>query len=165
MIQYSKIITTTFATLGEIGWLKTLMIMALAFLSPINGMLYGVLFLIFADTVTGIMASFYREDKPFKLFKKATYQHITSNKLGSTITKTLVYMLLIISGFVIDANLIVNTGLYFTKALVAVVSIREVKSLFENGSAILGGKSILKTIKSVLVNGWKQTLNDELKDK
>ena len=129
-------LVTVFASINPI---TAIVISGLTLIAPIHSILYGMLFLIFADCVTGIMAHYYRNDIQFKLFSWKSWKHITSAKLGNTINKALIYMLLIISGFVVDKFLTINEGLYFTKILSGAVALRELKSLVENGSDILGG--------------------------
>jgi len=142
---------------------SALTLLAITFIAPIQPILYGVLFLIFADTITGIMASFKRVKLPFKILKWNSWKHITSARLGDTITKALIYMLLIICGFVIDKHIINNSDLYFTKFFAASVSLREVKSLIENAAIILNN-NFMSVFKSVVTKGWKQTLSDMFKD-
>lgn len=84
--------------------------------------------------------------------------------MGDYITKTLVYMMLILSGAAIDLLIIPNESLYFTKALAGAVSLREIKSLIENGEAIVGG-GLLSSIREFLKGGFKHGVNEIFKDK
>ena len=158
MIQKLTIVFTTIKPAG--GFFIGLF----AILAPITPIMYAVLFLIFADTLTGIIASYKREDIKFKIFSWSSWKHITSNRLGDSITKSLVYMLLIICGFVIDTFIIPNAGLMVTKIMAGAVSLREIKSLLENGETILGG-GLFSMIRAFMKGGFKGGMSNILKDK
>jgi len=131
----------------------------IALLAPIHSLLYSVLFLVFVDNVTGIMAYFYKNKIRFRLWSWRSWTHISSSKLGKTINKALVYMLLIISGFIIDMFLIQTGTMVFTKAFAGAITLREIKSVVENVEIISGG-GVLSFIQSFIKNGWKKTVED-----
>jgi len=127
-------------------------------ISPIHATLYAVIFLVLVDNITGIMKYFYKRNVSFKIWSWLSWTHISSPKLGRSISKTLVYMLLIIAGFVIDKFIIKNDVLIFTKALSGATALREIKSIVENVEMIVGG-GLVTFIKGLLKNGWKYTIN------
>lgn len=135
----------------------------MAFIAPIQPMIFGVLFLIFADVVTGIMASYKRNKIKFKVFSWESWKHITSKRLGDTINKSLVYLLVILCAFIVGTHIMQIEGLYVTKFFAGAIALREIKSLVENGEIILGG-GFISVLKSVVKNGFKGGL-DEIFDK
>ncbi len=74
-------------------WLLALTISGIAYLSPIKSTLVAVGFLIFIDTFTGLWAA-------FKLNQK-----IESYKLRQMITKSAIYSIAIITGYVLQQEL------------------------------------------------------------
>ena len=165
MIDKTMLIFSTIKPIGAI------LITITAFLAPIASIIHGVFILIGLDLVTGIAASI--KKGKFKLhilyiFKAHFWRHITSSGLGRTIQKTLVYMILIISGFVIDTLILPGIGtLIVTKILAGATALRELKSLVENTELILGG-GIITFIKAVAKNGFAgalKTLGEEDKPK
>ena len=148
-------------TMKPIG---ALVILITTFLAPISMIFHGMLALISLDLITGIMAYFKKDKLKFSFFKAEAWRHITSKKLGQTLQKTLVYMILIITGFIIDTLILPGiTNLLITKIMAGAVALRELKSLIENGEIILGG-GIISFIKSVAKNGFAgalKTLGDD----
>ena len=159
--MYNKLLLV-FSTLTPLSvWL----IGILAIFAPIKAMMEAVLFLIAMDNITGIMVSYKVTKTKFRLLSWKSWSHITSKGIGDTISKTLVYMILIICGFVIDTYIIVNPEeIYFTKFLAASVALREIKSLIENGEIILGG-GLISLSRAFLKGGWKGGINNLFKDK
>jgi hypothetical protein len=150
-------IATVFTSIKPVG---ALIIMVISFLSPIASIVHGVLILIGLDLITGIMASVKKGKFKFNPFSAEFWRHITSNGLGKTIQKTLVYMILIITGFVIDTLVIPNATLMVTKVLSGAVGLRELKSLIENGEVILGG-GIISYIRAVAKHGFVGALKQD----
>jgi phage-related holin len=136
----------------------------LAFFAPIKLIVYGIVVLIGFDMLTGIMAHFKTNKLRFKFWRADSWSHITSSKLGNTISKTLVYMILIISGFLIDTWIITNATLYFTKLFAGASALRELKSLVENGEKIMGG-GLISTIRSFIKGGFKGGVKDAFEEK
>lgn len=128
-----------FSLFSVINPQSTILLGLITIFSPLIPTFYGVLFLIFADTITGIMASYKRDKVEFKFFSWKSWNHITSEKLGRTINKSLVYMLVILSAFTIGTIILGIPDMYVTKFFVSVICLREIKSLIENGEMIMGG--------------------------
>ena len=157
MIQKLVMVFTTIKPIGAI------IIAILAFLAPIQLIANGILLLIGFDLITGIMAHFKTNKLRFNPFRADSWRHITSAKLGNTVTKSLVYMILLICGFLIDTWIMPNTTLYFTKLLSGAAALREVKSLVENSEKILGG-GLIATIRSFIKGGFKGGIKDVFKE-
>lgn len=96
-----------------------------AVLAPIQAVLLSVGFLIIADLVTGVWAARKRGEP------------ITSAALRRTISKMLIYQLCIISGHLVEHNLM-NDAVPVTKLIASVIGLVELKSLLENANGILG---------------------------
>ncbi len=143
MIHKIMMIFTTIKPIGAV------LIALMAFLAPVATIIQGVLALIGLDLITGVAASIKKGKFKFNPFKAYFWRHIESNGLGRTIQKTMVYMILIISGFVIDTLILPGIGtLIVTKILSGAIALRELKSLVENTEVILGG-GIITFIKAV----------------
>jgi hypothetical protein len=96
----------------------------LVFLAPIKAILCAVIFLVIIDMITGVWASFKRKEP------------ITSNGLRHTVTKMLAYMTCVVTGFVVETNLIPDLPLI--KIIAAMIAMTEMKSFFENITDISG---------------------------
>jgi len=143
---------------------NTLLLAVMAIFAPLQPVVFAVLFLIVMDAITGIIASYYREKVPFKFWKWSSWKHITSKRLGDTLTKSTVYMILIISGFVIDVFIIQNAELWFTKIMSGAIALREIKSLVENGENILGG-GFINMVQSFVRGGFRAGMDDMFREK
>jgi hypothetical protein len=95
-----------------------------AFLAPIQGVMIATGFLIFVDTFTGIWRSL-----------KAG-QRITSGKLGTTLSKLVLYQVLIVTALVMQLHLIPLIPV--VSLVAAAIAAREGLSVFENVSSITG---------------------------
>jgi len=157
MHKLTALATSTFTLSGLLASL-------IALLAPINTVLYSVLFLVFIDNIIGIIAYFYDNHIRFRFWSWRSWAHIKAEKLGSTLVKMLVYMLLIISGFTIDMFLIQTDMMLFTKAFSGAIALREIKSVVENVETISGG-GLLSFIQSFFKNGWKITVEDAFSKK
>ena len=144
--------------------ITAILLAIIAFFTPIHTMVYGILILIAFDTLSGIMAHFIENKIKFEPFLAESWRHITSAKLGDTVSKTTIYLILIICGFIIDEWVMHNHDLYVTKLLTGACALREVKSLIENSERILGG-GLITIIKSFIKNGFKGGMGDIFKDK
>jgi len=151
------------ALIGVLNIENTVLIVLIAMFAPLKPIFFGVMFLIFADNITGIWASYIRDKVPFKFFTWESWKHITSAKLGKTITKSLVYMLVILSAFTIGTVVLGIPDMYITKFFVGVICLREIKSLIENGEIILGG-GFIKDIRVFGKLGFKGGLENMFKE-
>ena len=150
-----------FITIKPIG---AIAIALLAFFLPIAGIIHGLLVLVFMDLVTGIIAHFKQNKIKFQPFKYSFWKHITSKGIGDTISKMLVYLILVISGFMIDMLIIPNAGLLITKIMGGAAGLREIKSIIENSEKILGA-GLITFIRAVSKYGFTGAFNEVLKEK
>ena len=104
--------------------LLDLVMLVLAFFSPVETAVLAVIVLCFFDTITGIIAAYKRGEK------------ITSNKGFRTIIKIVVYSILILCSHLIEKTLLDYIPL--VKIATSAVALIELKSLYENASSILG---------------------------
>ena len=117
-------------------WLTALLISAIAALAPIQATLITVGVLIFVDAFTGMYASYKRKEP------------ITSAVMRRTISKLLVYQTVIISGYLLEHN-ILDHILPIAKMLAGACGVVEFKSILENSNSIMGA-DIFKSIISKL---------------
>jgi phage-related holin len=147
-----NIITPLIATAKS--WQGIFLIGTISIFAPLTPILYAMLFLIFADALTGIVASYYKNKVDFHFWSRTSWKHITSKKLAKTLSKSLMYILLIISAFTVDHYIINSEIHYFVRALSGGMAIRELFSIVENVEHITGGK-IFDLIKAVFTKGIK----------
>lgn len=110
---------------------EAILISSLAVFAPIKHLLLATGVMIFADLITGIMAA-----------RKAG-EPITSAGLRRTLTKLFVYEAAIILAFI--AEHYISDILPFVKMTSAMVSVVELKSIYENLN-IVSGNQLLKTL-------------------
>jgi phage-related holin len=96
----------------------------LLFLGDITAALLAIIFLVFADTVTGVWASIKNN------------QYLTSRRAGRILSKLLLYPLSIIVAKVAESYL--TPSIPWIQVVSGIIAIVEVKSIFENISLILG---------------------------
>jgi membrane glycosyltransferase len=113
-------------------WLSNLGLSLLAVFAPIKTVLLTVAVLIAFDFITGIWAAKKRGDK------------ITSAAMRRTVSKLLVYQLCVISGYLLEKNLL-DSVVPVTKLIAGVIGIVETKSILEN-SQIITGMNIFKEL-------------------
>lgn len=120
---------------NNLHMMKTFLLSILVVLSPIQEAILGIGFLIFADLIMGLVAS-YKNNIP-----------ITSKRLKNTGVKLLIYNLLLISSLVCEKYLV--TWLPFIKICLTFLCIVEFKSIGENFQKITG-LPLIKYIKSYI---------------
>ncbi|CAM1358294.1 conserved hypothetical protein [Tenacibaculum litopenaei] len=116
----------------------------LALLSPLNGVLTTVMFLIVVDFITGAYAS-------IKLLMP-----IKSAKIAHTISKFFIYNLVIISAYFLEIHIVDEVP--FLKIIAGFIAITEIKSILENYNKIYGVNPF-KVLHNLLnQSGFKSTL-------
>ena len=113
-------------------WIVKTVLVAVALLTPIKSMLIATGLLIFADLILGVWAAHKRNEA------------ITSAGLRRSVTKFLVYQLVIITGFVVEKWLL-DDLLPVSKLVSGVIGLVELKSLLENANTI-HGSDLFKTV-------------------
>ncbi len=123
----------------------------LALLSPLNGVLTTIMFLIVVDFITGAYAS-------FKLGNP-----IESEKIGDTISKFFIYNLVIISAYFLEIHIVNEVP--FLKIIAGFIAITEIKSILENYN-IIYGVNPFKALQNLLKqSGFKQTIDHLAEEK
>ena len=125
-------------------WSQALLIAGLAALTPIHSMLIVTGVLIFLDLITGVWAALKRNEQ------------IKSAPLRRTVSKLFIYHITIISGYVIQKHMLGDL-IPVSNIVAGTIGLVELKSILENGSAILGNNLVKLIIERL---GSK---NDEVK--
>lgn len=107
-------------------WLKALALSALAVLAPVQTVLLSVLVLVLLDSVTGVLAARKRNER------------ITSAGLRRTISKLLVFEIVLISGHLLQTYLVPDLGFPVVGLLAAAIAFVEFRSVLENADVITG---------------------------
>ena len=127
-------------------WLLTL-------LSPLNGVMVTMVFLIVVDFITGSYASF-KNSIP-----------IRSSRIGHTISKFFIYNLVILAAFFLEKHIVNEVP--FLKIIAGFIAIAEIKSILENYNAIYGinpFKALINLIKLTPLKDTIETLREEDSD-
>lgn len=129
-------------------WLIHLCIGLVAFVSPLFPLAILVSTLIGTDFVFGI----------YRAYK--TKQEINSRKMGHTISKLFLYNLAILSVFMLE-KLVFGTDVQFTKVVVGVIAMVELKSIDES-FRILYGFSIYESLIDKIKRGTNENKTPKL---
>lgn len=115
---------------------KVWLVACLSIFLPIQGLLLTIGFLVGADLVVGLW-------KALKLKQK-----IRSRRMSDTITKLLLYQIAIISGYLIERYVMVET-VPIAKLIGSVIAVIEFKSILESIEAVTG-QDIWTKIKKII---------------
>ena len=129
-------------------WLIHLWIGLVAFVSPLFPLAILVSSLIGTDFVFGI----------YRAYK--TKQEINSRKMGHTISKLFLYNLAVLSVFMLE-KLVFGTDVQFTKVVVGVIAMVELKSIDES-FRILYGFSIYESLIDKIKRGTNENKTPKL---
>lgn len=140
--NYSQSVTDGFSFSGA---LKSIALLIAAFLAPIASIVFAVIFLIFVDLITGILASMKEKIR------------VTSSALSRTIAKTLVYCTAIVVAFVAHKYLLVGFDFPIESVVSGFIAITEMKSIMENLNR-LSKQSVLKDLILLLSNERERRL-------
>lgn len=124
-------------------WLLTL-------LSPINGVMVTMVFLIIVDFITGYYAS----------FKKRI--PISSSRIGHTVSKFFIYNLVILAAFFLEKHIVNEVP--FLKIIAGFIAITEIKSILENFNSIYGVNPFKALINLIKQTPLKDTLEQLTED-
>lgn len=123
-------------------WLLTL-------LSPVNGVMITMVFLIIVDFITGSYAS-YKQHIP-----------ISSARIGHTISKFFIYNLVILAAFFLEQQIVNEVP--FLKIIAGFIAITEIKSILENYNTIYGVnpfKALVNLIKNTPLKDTIETMTN-----
>lgn len=123
--------------------LHNLFVAIVAVIAPVKTLLLSIGFLIVMDFIFGL----------YRAYKKG--EKITSRKMGNTISKMLLYNLVIFSVYILD-KYILGTGLGLEKIAASLIGIVEIKSLDESFQTLFGW-SIWEKVKKALQRGSSTT--------
>lgn len=127
------------------GLLKSALFLIAAFLAPIATVIFAVMFLIFVDMITGILASLKEK------------QRITSSAMSRTIAKTFVYCTTIIVTYVVHKYLLVGFDFPVESIVSGFIALTEMKSILENMDRI-SNHSVLKDLILIFSNERERRL-------
>ena len=127
------------------GALKGIALLIAAFLAPIATVIFAVIFLIFVDLITGILASLKEKSR------------ITSSAMSRTIAKTFVYCTTIIVTFVVHKYLLVGFDFPIESIVSGFIALTEMKSILENMNRI-SNHSVLKDLILIFSNERERRL-------
>jgi phage-related holin len=116
-------------------WLKATLIVAVAFFAPVHKIMVLTGLLVAIDLFTGIAAAVKRKKK------------LTSNRLGGSIVKVAVYLVVICTAHI--AEPLVPNGIPLTQMVTSLIGLRECLSVFENLN-IVAGNNLLDMLISKL---------------
>jgi phage-related holin len=108
----------------------------LAYFAPVAPMVHAVLMMVFIDLITGVWAANSRKEI------------ICSNGLRRTIRKMIGYVILIISGHIVDVTLL-SSSLHLASIFAAYIGLTELQSVRENVACITGN-DVLQDIWEVI---------------
>lgn len=127
--DYADIISDVFELTNAKIFLAKLLVLTLAFLAPMHSIIFSMLFLVFCDAITGVIAARKKKEK------------ITSSKLSRTISKILVYFVTIVITHVINEHLLFGPDVIPLVSLVtSYIALTELKSILENLDKLTAGK-------------------------
>jgi len=127
------------------GFLKSVILLLASFLAPIATVIFAVMFLIFVDLITGILASIKEK------------QTITSSAMSRTIAKTFVYCTTIIVMYVVHKYLLVGFDFPVESIVSGFIALTEMKSILENMNR-LSNQSVLKDLILIFSNERERRL-------
>ena len=123
-------------------WLLTL-------LSPLNGVMVTMIFLIIVDFITGSYAS----------FKKRI--PIRGSRIAHTVSKFFIYNLVILAAYFLEKHIVNEVP--FLKIIAGFIAIAEIKSILENYNAIYGVnpfKALINVMKLIPLKDTVETLTE-----
>jgi len=140
--SYFNIVSDVFELVDLKIFLTKVLLLITAFLAPISSIIFGVVFLVACDLITGVIAAFKKKEK------------ITSSKLSRTISKLLVYFVTIVVCRIINEYLLFGADVVpLTSMVTSYIALTELKSILENLDKMTKGKmSALGAIMRALSN-------------
>mgnify|MGYP000701725767 CR=1 FL=1 len=121
-----------------------------ALLSPVNGVMMTMVFLIIVDFITGAYVA-YKNNMPF-----------SSKRIGHTVSKFFIYNLVILSAYFLEINIVNEVP--FLKVIAGFIAITEVKSILENYNHIYGVNPF-KALSNIIKNTTFKDAFENIEDK
>lgn len=154
--DYTEVVADVLELSSVKLFLSKVFLLLLAFLAPISSIIFGMIFLVVCDLITGVIAAIKKKES------------ITSSKLSRTISKVLVYFVTIVICHVINEHLLFGAEIVPLVSLVtSYIALTELKSILENLDKMTKGKmSALGAIMRALSNERFRTQSPKrVKDK
>lgn len=121
-------------------------------IAPVAPIIHVMIGLVFVDNLTAIKKYFHDNDYKWRDF----FKHVTSKKMGTSITKLIAYLVLILASYLIDVYIIKDVDVIaLTKIASVYFSLRELKSIAENTAHMTNG-NLWTVIKNVFKYGFKE---------
>lgn len=117
-------------------FLHGLLVSAVAALAPIKAVIITVGILILCDLITGVIAALKRKEK------------VSSAKLRNSVTKCLVYQTAVITGFLVQVNLL-QDFIPIVNIVASLIGLTELTSLYENLNVIYGSNIFNRVIEQL----------------
>ncbi len=124
-------------------WLLTL-------LSPVNGVMVTMVFLILVDFITGAYAAI------------KNHIPIRSSRIGHTISKFFIYNLVILAAFFLEKHIVNEVP--FLKIIAGFIAITEIKSILENYNKIYGVNPFKALVNLIKLTPLKETIESLSED-
>lgn len=124
-------------------WLFTL-------LSPVNGVMVTMVFLIVVDFITGSYAAI------------KNHIPIRSSRIGHTISKFFIYNLVILAAFFLEKHIVDEVP--FLKIIAGFIAITEIKSVLENFNKIYGVNPFKALANLIKLTPLKETIETLTED-
>jgi len=124
-------------------WLLTL-------LSPVNGVMVTIVFLILVDFITGSYAAI------------KNHIPIRSSRIGHTISKFFIYNLVILAAFFLEKHIVNEVP--FLKIIAGFIAITEIKSILENYNTIYGVNPFRALVNLIKLTPLKETIETLAED-
>jgi hypothetical protein len=124
-------------------WLLTL-------LSPVNGIMVTIVFLILVDFITGAYAAI------------KNHIPIRSSRIGHTISKFFIYNLVILAAFFLEKHIVDEVP--FLKIIAGFIAITEIKSILENYNEIYGVNPFKALVNLIRLTPLKDTIESLSED-
>ncbi len=127
-----------------------LMFWLLTLLSPVNGVMVTMVFLIVVDFITGSYAAI------------KNHIPIRSSRIGHTISKFFIYNLVILAAFFLEKHIVDEVP--FLKIIAGFIAITEIKSVLENFNKIYGVNPFKALINLIKLTPLKETIETLTED-
>ena len=122
----------------------------LALLSPVNGVMVTMVFLILVDFITGAYAAI------------KNHIPIRSSRIGHTISKFFIYNLVILAAFFLEKHIVKEVP--FLKIIAGFIAITEIKSILENYNEIYGVNPFKALVNLIKLTPLKETIESLSED-
>lgn len=128
---------------------EALIISTFAIFAPIRGMIAVTVILVVCDFITGVIAA----------YKKGGIKNVKSYKMGTTISRFIIYLTAICLSFLVQVYMMGNE-FPIVNWVAGVISVKELYSVFENLNKISGNNLFVEILNKLSSINYKK---DEVK--